>query len=207
MNKKMKTVLLTLLFTFTVALAAKVLADTILGNGSTDEGKISVNKTATKEDVTYGRSANVELSVTGTEFTTSTTLDVVLVLDRSGSMNGQRMIDAKDAAKQLATDLLKNNTSDRTVVNMGIVTYGTDILSSYTSNNLTSNVTTMANMFNSCSSLNNITMLATDISATNCLNNWVKGVSATGTFTKAASMTTLPAGDSGIPSGWTVVNK
>lgn len=149
MNKKMKTVLLTLLFTFTVALAGKVLADTILGNSSTDEGKISVNKTATKEDVTYGRSANVELSVTGTEFTTSTTLDVVLVLDRSGSMNGQRMIDTKDAANQLATDLLKNNTSDRTVVNMGIVTYGTDILSSYTSNNLTSNVTTITNLINS----------------------------------------------------------
>ena len=62
-------------------------------------------------------------------------------------------------------------------------------------------------MFNGCSKLNNITMLATDISAANCLNGWVNGVAATGTFTKAASMTSLPTGNSGIPSGWTVVNK
>ena len=62
-------------------------------------------------------------------------------------------------------------------------------------------------MFYGCSKLNSITMLATNISATKCLNNWVSGVSTTGTFTKAASMTTLPKGTSGIPSGWTVVNK
>ena len=61
-------------------------------------------------------------------------------------------------------------------------------------------------MFKGCSKLNNITMLATDISATNCLNNWVNGVASTGTFTKAASMTTLQTGTSGIPSGWNVVN-
>lgn len=62
-------------------------------------------------------------------------------------------------------------------------------------------------MFNGCSKLNNITMLATDISATNCLSDWVKGVASTGTFTKAASMTSLSSGVNGIPSGWTVVNK
>ena len=62
-------------------------------------------------------------------------------------------------------------------------------------------------MFNGCTSLNSITMLATDISAWNCLEDWVNGVAATGTFTKAASMTSLPSGVSGIPSGWNVVNK
>ena len=62
------------------------------------------------------------------------------------------------------------------------------------------------NMFNSCSKLNNITMLATDISATDCMKTWVTGVASTGTFTKAAAAT-LPTGNSGIPSGWTVVNK
>ena len=62
-------------------------------------------------------------------------------------------------------------------------------------------------MFLNCTSLNNITMLATSISATGCLNGWVRNVASTGTFTKAASMTTLPTGASGIPSGWTVVNK
>ena len=63
-----------------------------------------------------------------------------------------------------------------------------------------------SSMFRDCTSLNSITMLATDISASGCLNYWVNNVAATGTFTKAASMTTLPTGGSGIPSGWTVVD-
>ena len=61
-------------------------------------------------------------------------------------------------------------------------------------------------MFKNCTSLNNITMLATDISASSCLSSWVNGVSSTGTFTKSPEMTSLPTGDSGIPSGWTVVD-
>ena len=61
-------------------------------------------------------------------------------------------------------------------------------------------------MFKDCTSLNKITMLATDISATDCLKDWVKGVAATGTFTKAASAT-IPNGVDGIPTGWTVVNQ
>ncbi|MBR7168742.1 MAG: hypothetical protein IKD33_08030 [Bacteroidales bacterium] len=59
-------------------------------------------------------------------------------------------------------------------------------------------------MFSNCTKLSNITMLATDISATDCLNKWVKDVAATGEFTKASTMTSLPAGDSGIPAGWTI---
>ena len=61
-------------------------------------------------------------------------------------------------------------------------------------------------MFQNCNSLNSIKMLATNISGINYLTNWVQGVAATGTFTKDASMSTLPSGDSGIPSGWTVVD-
>lgn len=59
-------------------------------------------------------------------------------------------------------------------------------------------------MFKGCSNLNYIKMLATDISATDCLTDWVDGVSNSGTFVKAASMTSLPSGTSGIPDGWTV---
>ena len=60
-------------------------------------------------------------------------------------------------------------------------------------------------MFLNCILLDNITMLATDISADDCLKDWVKGVSAIGTFTKASSMTTLPENStSGIPTGWSV---
>lgn len=61
-------------------------------------------------------------------------------------------------------------------------------------------------MFDGCTSLNYIKMLATDISAAYCLSGWVNGVAASGTFVKNASMTTLPTGDNGIPSGWTVVD-
>lgn len=62
-------------------------------------------------------------------------------------------------------------------------------------------------MFYGCTKLKTITMLATDISADNCLTQWVKSVSSTGTFTKNSAMSSLPTGDSGIPSGWTVVNQ
>lgn len=61
-----------------------------------------------------------------------------------------------------------------------------------------------SNMFSGCTKLSYIKMLATDISAWACLSSWLNNVSATGTFIKAASMTTLPSGGSGIPEGWTV---
>ena len=72
--------------------------------------------------------------------------------------------------------------------------------------------TTLANscyycMFRDCTSLNYIKMLATDISASGCLYFWVDGVAATGTFVKAASMTSLPTGFNGIPTSWTVQNE
>ena len=61
-------------------------------------------------------------------------------------------------------------------------------------------------MFNGCRKLNYIKMLATDISTSYCLSAWVSGVSSTGTFVKHPNMTSLPSGNSGIPSGWTVYN-
>ena len=62
-------------------------------------------------------------------------------------------------------------------------------------------------MFSECEKLNKVTMLATNIKASDCLLEWLYGVSSTGTFTKAASMTTLPEGTSGIPTGWTVIDQ
>ena len=59
-------------------------------------------------------------------------------------------------------------------------------------------------MFYGCGNINAITCLATDISATNSTTFWVYNVSATGTFTKAPSMTGWTTGDKGIPSGWAV---
>ena len=68
-------------------------------------------------------------------------------------------------------------------------------------------------MFQNCTNLRNIIVLATDISAKDCLTDWVSGVASSGTFTKAASLIQgsetgqIPTGTSGIPEGWTVVNK
>ena len=59
-------------------------------------------------------------------------------------------------------------------------------------------------MFYGCSKLNYIKMLATDISASTCLNFWVSGVASTGTFVKSKNATWSVTGTSGIPSGWTV---
>lgn len=58
------------------------------------------------------------------------------------------------------------------------------------------------NMFNGCASLNYIKCLATDISASSAITNWVTGVSTNGTFVKEPGMT-WPKGTSGIPSKWT----
>lgn len=64
-------------------------------------------------------------------------------------------------------------------------------------------------MFFGCSNLNYIKMISTngsELDNYNYLNHWVSNVAANGTFVKAASMTTLPRNDSGIPEGWTVQN-
>jgi len=57
-------------------------------------------------------------------------------------------------------------------------------------------------MFSLCPNLSNITMLATDISATNCLYRWVDRVSSSGTFYKNSAATWTTSGK--IPTGWDV---
>lgn len=58
-------------------------------------------------------------------------------------------------------------------------------------------------MFIGCTDLSSVKCLATDITASDCLNNWLEGVSAQGVFVKAANIQ-WPTGASGIPEGWTV---
>ena len=66
-------------------------------------------------------------------------------------------------------------------------------------------------MFLGCQLINHIECLAenpewtdpmTDVGG---LGAWLRGVSSTGTFVKKAGVTTWPTGDSGIPTGWTVI--
>ena len=61
-------------------------------------------------------------------------------------------------------------------------------------------------MFSGCSSLNYIKMLATDISATDCMRDWVSGVAENGSFERNPESTWVKTGDSGIPIGWSVIN-
>jgi hypothetical protein len=59
-------------------------------------------------------------------------------------------------------------------------------------------------MFYGCSKLNYIKMLSKNISASDCLYEWVSGVSSTGTFVKNAIATWTTTGISGVPEGWIV---
>lgn len=60
-------------------------------------------------------------------------------------------------------------------------------------------------MFFGCIKLCYIKMLATDISAVECLGSWVYDVASTGTFVKSKDATWDVVGDSGVPIGWTVI--
>ena len=59
-------------------------------------------------------------------------------------------------------------------------------------------------IFRGCTNLNYIKCLATDISASDCTENWVSDVASSGTFTKAVSMSSWTIGNNGIPTEWTV---
>ncbi len=111
-----------------------------------DAGEILLNKTAIKDDITYGRSATVTLEINANSFTKTDKTDVVLVLDRSASMNGS-MSDVKEAAKELVKSLLNDNTKDK--VRVGVVTYGTRVFSDYSSSQLTNDASTVNSVIDS----------------------------------------------------------
>lgn len=60
-------------------------------------------------------------------------------------------------------------------------------------------------MLTSCSKCAEITMLATNISASNCLLGWVNAIKSSGTFYKNKDATWTTTGANGVPSGWTVI--
>lgn len=116
-------------------------------NAEGTAGEILLTKTATKKDKEKGRSADVTLTVNANGFTTVDKTDVVLVLDRSTSMDGTSMKNTKKAANDLVNLLITDKTKDNT--RAAIVTYGSDLLTSYTSNSLTNNATALKNTINS----------------------------------------------------------
>lgn len=60
-------------------------------------------------------------------------------------------------------------------------------------------------MFMNSSRLNTVTMLATDITANECLTNWLNKTASNGTFYKNSNIEDVSA--YGIPEGWTVKDK
>jgi len=58
-------------------------------------------------------------------------------------------------------------------------------------------------MFRGCTSLTTVVTYAQVISATDCLTNWLDGVSTGGDFFNLGTAA-YPTGSSGIPSGWTI---
>lgn len=81
--------------------------------------------------------------------------------------------------------------------------YNTRIKKSPSLNALTLVAGCYYQMFDQIPTLNRVECWATDISATDCLRNWVRGCAATGDFYKNAN-TSWPTGNYGIPTGWTV---
>ena len=57
-------------------------------------------------------------------------------------------------------------------------------------------------MFMDCTNLSSVTTYAQDISASNCLHNWLSGVAASGDFYNKGTAT-YTSGANGIPEGWT----
>ena len=61
-------------------------------------------------------------------------------------------------------------------------------------------------MFENCSKLNYVKCLVKEVNDSANLNRWLYGVASSGTFVKSAQASNWPAGSSGIPEGWAVIN-
>lgn len=59
-------------------------------------------------------------------------------------------------------------------------------------------------MFDDCSLLSTVYCYATDISANQCIYQWMNGVAASGTFNRSSNCYKWIAGINGIPNGWNV---
>ena len=115
-----------------------------------ESGKIEFNKTAEKiGDEQTSREAEITLSVSGNSFSLTKPTDVVLVLDRSGSMDDKlggtaKRVTAQEAAEDLVDELIPE--TNKGVVRISIVSFGYDV---GTVTNLTSNKQTLKNAIDS----------------------------------------------------------
>ena len=129
MVKNLKKHLVWIFFIF-LAVIGTIFAITAQDNA----GKIEISKTATKmitndpnNNLVYGRKAKVELNVKANPYnkniTTYDKLDVVLVLDSSGSMgDNNKLTNLKGAARDLVNTLMNDGTNQ-----VGVVEFGTNV--------------------------------------------------------------------------------
>lgn len=99
-----------------------------------NEGKVILNKTSIKYDEVYGRSAKVNLEVSGIKKEVNQNIEIVFVLDRSSSMDGNKIIEVKSSSKNIINKILPSDN-----IKVGIVTFGDNVLDSYSSKNLSNN--------------------------------------------------------------------
>ena len=102
----------------------------IVTNAASNPGEIGLTKSA-KRKSDYGRESTVSLSVNANNYITKKKLDVVLVLDGSGSMKERvedksresRLTAAKNSAKTFITKLMDGQND----VKIGLVEFGTNV--------------------------------------------------------------------------------
>lgn len=78
-------------------------------------GSVNLNGKDAKSTDNYGE-WEIELSVEAKDIDTTKTTDIVLVFDRSGSMQGNRLTKAKEAARQFVNELLTDGSQTRIAV-------------------------------------------------------------------------------------------
>ena len=109
---------------------ALVMILSIVTNAASDPGEINLTKSAKRKD-DYSRESTVSLAINANNYTTKRKLDVVLVLDGSGSMNyrvggfnsGTRLDAAKNSAKTFINKLMDGQND----VQIGLVEFGTNV--------------------------------------------------------------------------------
>ena len=132
-----KIFILTMFMFYGVLNVVNVSASTI------SSGEIVVNKSASIIEESDYRSASVLLNVkTGSAYTETKETEIILVLDRSSSMNkdlnneerdkDSKMKITKDAAKKFVNSILNDSTKNK--VKIGVVVYGTDIINYFNLN-------------------------------------------------------------------------
>ena len=129
-GKRLLTWVLVLVMTLSL-LPLNVLADYVPYDSSEGESNSWVTKTAKWVDAEAGI-AEITIRVQGDASSTSSTItptDIVLVIDTSGSMEGNKMSNAKDAAKAFVDKFFGSDASSaaKESVRIGIVPYASSV--------------------------------------------------------------------------------